>query len=498
MTKARDFADIAGAVSNGKIANSDVNVSFENIVDTGTEGTKVAQGTTAQRGSTEGQLRYNTTTDSLEIRNNTEFVALEKSLSVTSVSPTSITPSENTGGGNSITLTGVGFVSGATVKFIGNDGTEFNASSVSFTNSTTVVAVAPELTASKEPFDVKITNPSGNTAQIDNQIQINTSPVWQTAAGTLATINDNATGTHATLSATDADGETVSYTESTSVLSGAGLTLNSSTGAITGDPTNVNTNTTYTFDVNASDGTDTVNRTFNIVVNKVNDGSTSARAATSAQALYNLGITTSGVYYLTHSGATHPVWCDFSLNAGYMLAISINTANPSTADVWNTSSSDDSEIQVGDASPQARDVVSRLRRSGSFRYVMIKYEYSNVSPTNLYYNTPVVYDGSGNYGQALVSLPTDTLINRASGNSGVLPTSNCGGNASYNANKLRVNSSVIAHRPYKLTNYGTDNQNQAGFFGFAGNSGTQPYINTFDGGCNDGDTTKFELYIREN
>jgi len=43
MTKARDLADIAGAVSNGKIASDDVNVSFENISDTGTEGTKVAR-----------------------------------------------------------------------------------------------------------------------------------------------------------------------------------------------------------------------------------------------------------------------------------------------------------------------------------------------------------------------------------------------------------------------------------------------------------------------
>ena len=37
-----------------------------NIVDTGTEGTRIAQGTTAQRGSTEGQFRYNTTTNSFE------------------------------------------------------------------------------------------------------------------------------------------------------------------------------------------------------------------------------------------------------------------------------------------------------------------------------------------------------------------------------------------------------------------------------------------------
>ena len=147
MTKARDFADIAGAVSNGKIASSDVNVSFENITDTGTEGTRIASGTTGQRGSTEGQIRYNTTTDSLEVRNNSTFLALESALSISSVSPIGITPADNTGGGNNITLTGTGFVSGATVKFIGNDGTEFNASSVSFTNTTTVVATAPELTA---------------------------------------------------------------------------------------------------------------------------------------------------------------------------------------------------------------------------------------------------------------------------------------------------------------------------------------------------------------
>ena len=38
-----------------------------NIVDAGTEGTRVATGTTAQRGSTTGQWRYNTTTDFLKV-----------------------------------------------------------------------------------------------------------------------------------------------------------------------------------------------------------------------------------------------------------------------------------------------------------------------------------------------------------------------------------------------------------------------------------------------
>ena len=55
MTKARDIADFK----------------FENIVDTGTEGTKVASGTTAQRGSTAGQFRFNSTTGKFEGRNAT-------------------------------------------------------------------------------------------------------------------------------------------------------------------------------------------------------------------------------------------------------------------------------------------------------------------------------------------------------------------------------------------------------------------------------------------
>ena len=64
MTKARDIADFK----------------FENIVDIGTEGTKVATGTTAQRGSTTGQWRYNTTTGFFERRNTDgSFSTLEPS-----------------------------------------------------------------------------------------------------------------------------------------------------------------------------------------------------------------------------------------------------------------------------------------------------------------------------------------------------------------------------------------------------------------------------------
>ena len=57
---------------------------FNNISDEGTEGTKVATGTTAQRGSTTGQWRYNTTTGFFEGRNASTFSTLEPTPTVIS------------------------------------------------------------------------------------------------------------------------------------------------------------------------------------------------------------------------------------------------------------------------------------------------------------------------------------------------------------------------------------------------------------------------------
>ena len=45
-----------------RLGTEAVKNSLTNITDQGTEGTKVAAGTTGERGSTTGQWRYNTTT----------------------------------------------------------------------------------------------------------------------------------------------------------------------------------------------------------------------------------------------------------------------------------------------------------------------------------------------------------------------------------------------------------------------------------------------------
>lgn len=273
MTKARDWADIAGAVSGGKIANSDVNVSFENIVDTGTEGTKVAVGTTAQRGTTAGQWRYNTTTGFFEgVNTNGSISSLEPDPTISSVDDTEV--DSGAGGNQTFVITGTNFTTGGTISFIGNDGSSFNATSTTHNSTTQQTAVVPKSSFinSKEPYDVKYTSITSKVGLLENVINVDNAPAWQTASGTIATIPEDATGNHATVSATDADGDTVAYSLQSGSL--GGLSLNSSTGVISGNPTDVTNATTYSPIIRATAGGKTSDRTFNIIVHNPTTGGT--------------------------------------------------------------------------------------------------------------------------------------------------------------------------------------------------------------------------------
>jgi hypothetical protein len=236
-----------------------------NIVDSGTEGTRVATGTTAQRGSTQGQLRFNTTTGLAEYYTGTAFKSIDAPPTVSSISPTtSFTANED------ITITGTGFASGATVKFIGNDGTEYTSPSVTVNSSTSITAQTPNtaLTASNEPYDIKVTNPSNLTGLGIDLLDAGSSPTFSTASGSLGTVTEGASASFS-VSATDPDsGQTVSY----SVQSGSlpsGLSLNSSSGAITGTAPTVSADTTSSFTIRASAGGDTTDRAFSIVVENI-------------------------------------------------------------------------------------------------------------------------------------------------------------------------------------------------------------------------------------
>ena len=248
MTKARDIADFK----------------FENIVDTGTEGTRVATGTTVQRGSTAGQLRFNSDTGLAEYYTGTAFKIIDTPPTITSISPTEVASLDV--GNVSFTITGTNFSNGAIITFIANDETSFNASSVTVNSGTSITAVAPNssFSNSKEPYDIQIINTSNLSGILTDQIYIDNTVAWNTASGNIASILTNSTGTHATVSATDPDSDTITYSETGgTVLSTAGLTLNSATGAISGTP---NSAGTLNFTLRATANGKTADRAFSITV----------------------------------------------------------------------------------------------------------------------------------------------------------------------------------------------------------------------------------------
>jgi hypothetical protein len=291
MTKARDIADFK----------------FENIVDTGTEGTRVATGTNAQRGSTAGQLRFNTDTGLAEYYTGTAFKSIDTAPTVTSIDTTLIDSAS--GSTTNIGITGQNFASGATVKAIGSNASEITANSVTFNSQSSLTAnfTDSDFVNANEPYDIKVINPSGLSATLDDQINVDVAPTWNTASGSLGTIAyNNLSGYSLTsLSATDADGDTIAY----SVVSGStpsNLTLNSSNGSWSGTPNEIANNTTFSFTGRATANSKTTDRSFSIVhqgavqnsivalsLNNKFDNDGSSSGTLSASAINSLGFNSS-------------------------------------------------------------------------------------------------------------------------------------------------------------------------------------------------------------
>ena len=88
-------------------------------------------------------------------------------------------------------------------------------------------------------------------------------PVWQTTAGLLGVINERDFYS-VTLSATDSDGDDLTYSKIAGTLP-TGIELTSG-GVLQGVPTEVPTRALYTFVVRASDGNNVADRSFNLQV----------------------------------------------------------------------------------------------------------------------------------------------------------------------------------------------------------------------------------------
>ena len=237
-----------------------------NIVDSGTEGTRVATGTSAQRGSTQGQFRFNTTTGLAEYYTGTDFKSIDSPPTITNISPTAL----DTAGGQTITVTGTNFATSGTVS-VSVGGTV--ASSVSIVSATSLTFTSPAKSAGD--YELKITNPSNLSGVIT--ISYSADPSWNTAVDTVIAEDTQGSSVNITNVTASEGSDTIDYSEVTSVLSGIGMTLNTTTGAITGTlPTGITADTIYTFTLRATDDENqTADRQFKIrnLVHFFGDGS---------------------------------------------------------------------------------------------------------------------------------------------------------------------------------------------------------------------------------
>ena len=152
----------------------------------------------------------------------------------------------------SINITGTNFSGIPIVQFIKSDtGAITSSNTVSLTNATTL---AVNVTLASGSYYVRIELENGRAARSTNAIlTASTAPTFSTGAGSLGTFAGNFSGTLATISASS--DSTIAFAETTSVLSGAGVTLNTSTGALTTSDFGASstTPTTYTFTIRITD-----------------------------------------------------------------------------------------------------------------------------------------------------------------------------------------------------------------------------------------------------
>ena len=202
-------------------------------------------------------------------------------------------------GGDTITVTGTNFASGAQV-YLGVKA----AQSVTFVSSTQLTVVVPSNLAGTLPLVV--VNSGGGFAKHATGIVYEQGPVWNTLAGALGTVYTGATPSW-TLSATS--NSAISYAVASGSLP-AGVTLDSASGTFVGASPTVASPTTYTFTVTATDAENQVaTRTFSMIV--------------ATDAIYWASPVQSASYTYTAAGAIVPIMVSAYSYSGNAITVSV-------------------------------------------------------------------------------------------------------------------------------------------------------------------------------
>ena len=188
-----------------------------------------------------------------------------------STAPTisSFAPTTAEGGVNTtIVITGTNYVSTPMVEFQSvTDGSIQHAATVARDSAPQLTVGTGTGLVNGTNYYIFVTNPNGQSVRSSTALTTSAAPVWTTAAGSLGTVAGNFSGTVATVAAT---GDSITYSETTNVLTNASLancSLNSTTGVITttdfaGSAT---TAQTFTFTLRATDAqSQTADRQFTL------------------------------------------------------------------------------------------------------------------------------------------------------------------------------------------------------------------------------------------
>ena len=242
---------------------------------TGTKGIVVAKGTTGQRvGSESGELRFNTTTELMEYYDGNQWKPIDAPPTISSISTSDAQGTNNILNADgstlhTITITGGNFGIGVTVKFVGNTGTEYAAGATTRVSGSSITCkTTSTMGTTDDPYDILVTNTSGLSAILEDAFSFNAAPVFTRASGQLGTVYNTQviSGTTLNAGATDAEGNAITHTIISGALPGSGLTISSSTGAITGTLSGTPSLGNYPFVVRASTTEGVIERQFSIQV----------------------------------------------------------------------------------------------------------------------------------------------------------------------------------------------------------------------------------------
>ena len=164
-----------------------------------------------------------------------------------------------------VDINGTNFVNGASVEFIqSTTNALFKLPTVTFVSATQLRVTVPASTLTEgDDYKIRVENPNGLAAISSGAVGYSQTVSFSTSSGSLGSV---AEGGSASFTVSASSNSTIAYTVTSGSLP-SGLSLNSSTGAITGTAPNISADTTSTFTITATDAeSQTASRSFSITV----------------------------------------------------------------------------------------------------------------------------------------------------------------------------------------------------------------------------------------